>query len=172
MHRVQQFRFFGIPGRHAYRELRLLAGLAVGVQGGKKAGAPVLENARLDAVLAAADAGYFAIQIMKQGGVLFPRKHHLIRTAYELNDEPVTYGDHGIRIYGIWSLIVEGPICTHAMKRKMVRKAVDIHEATIDQGARAPWTRGNNCLPVKKCTRQGANNRGAKNLQRCRISRI
>ncbi|HHA2298994.1 TPA: replication endonuclease [Enterobacter asburiae] len=150
LHRVQQFRFFGIPGRQAYRELRLLAGQAARVQGDKKTGAPVLENARLDAVLAAADAGCFATYIMKQGGVLVPRKHHLIRTAYELKDEPGTYGDHGIRIYGIWSPIVEGRICTHAMKWKMVRKVVDVQEATAEQGASAPWTRGNNCPPVEK----------------------
>ncbi|HGO5345223.1 TPA: replication endonuclease [Klebsiella michiganensis] len=155
LHRVQQFRFFGIPGRQAYRELRLLAGQAARAQDGKKAGAPVLENARLDAVLAAADAGCFATYIMKQGGVLVPRKHHLIRTAYELNDEPGTYGDHGIRIYGIWSPIVEGRICTHAMKWKMVRKAVDLQEAAADQGARAPWTRGNNCPPVEKTYQTG-----------------
>lgn len=155
LHRVQQFRFFGIPGRQAYRELRLLAGQAARAQGDKKAGAPVLENARLDAVLAAADAGCFATYIMKQGGVLVPRKHHLIRTAYELNDEPGTYGDHGIRIYGIWSPIVEGRICTHAMKWKMVRKAVDLQEAAADQGARAPWTRGNNCPPVEKTYQTG-----------------
>ncbi|HFK5610438.1 TPA: replication endonuclease [Enterobacter hormaechei subsp. steigerwaltii] len=155
LHRVQQFRFFGIPGRQAYRELRLLAGQAARVQGDKKAGAPVLENAQLDAVLAAADAGCFATYIMKQGGVLVPRKHHLVRTAYELNDEPGTYGDHGIRIYGIWSPIVEGRICTHAMKWKMVRKAVDVQEATADQGACAPWTRGNNCPPVEKMYQTG-----------------
>ena len=150
LHRVQQFRFFGIPGRQAYRELRLLAGQAARQQADKKAGAPVLDNLRLDAVLAAADAGCFATYIMKQGGVLVPRKHHLVRTAYELNDEPSTYGDHGIRIYGIWSPILEGRICTHAMKWKMVRKAVDVQEATADQGACAPWTRGNNCPPVEK----------------------
>lgn len=150
LHRVQQFRFFGIPGRQAYRELRLLAGQAARQQADKKAGAPVLDNLRLDAVLAAADAGCFATYIMKQGGVLVPRKHHLVRTAYELNDEPSTYGDHGIRIYGIWSPIIEGRICTHAMKWKMVRKAVDVQEATADQGACAPWTRGNNCPPVEK----------------------
>lgn len=68
--------------------------MAARAQSDKKAGAPVLENARLDAVLAAADAGCFATYIMKQGGVLVPRNHHLIRTAYELNDEPGTYGDH------------------------------------------------------------------------------
>ncbi|MBF4113326.1 replication endonuclease [Enterobacter cloacae] len=155
LHRVQQFRFFGIPGRQAYRELRLLAGQAARAQGDKKAGAPVLDNPRLDAVLAAADVGCFATYIMKQGGVLVPSKNHLIRTAYELNDEPGTYGDHGIRIYGIWSPIVEGRICTHAMKWKMVRKAVDVQEATADQGARAPWTRGNNCPPVEKTYQTG-----------------
>ena len=150
LHRVQQFRFFGIPGRQAYRELRLLAGQAARVQGERKAGAPVLDNPRLDAVLAAADAGCFATYIMKQGGVLVPRKHHLVRTAYELNEEPSAYGDHGIRIYGIWSPIVEGKICTHAVKWKMVRKAVDVQEATADLGACAPWTRGNNCPHVEK----------------------
>ncbi|EPJ4165336.1 replication endonuclease [Citrobacter freundii] len=155
LHRVQQFRFFGIPGRQAYRELRLLAGQAGRSQGDKKAGAPVLENARLDAVLAAADAGCFATYIMKQGGVLVPRKHHLVRTAYELNDEPSAYGDHGIRIYGIWSPIVEGRICTHAIKWKMVRKAIDVQEATADQGACAPWTRGNNCPPVENLNQSG-----------------
>lgn len=145
LHRVQQFRFFGIPGRQAYRELRLLASQALRMQSDKKAGAQVLENAQLDAVLAAADAGCFATYIMKQGGVLVPRKHHIARTAYELNDEPSAYGDHGTRIYGIWSPLVEGRICTHATKWKMVRKAVDVQEATADQGACAPWTRGNNC---------------------------
>lgn len=155
LHRVQQFRFFGIPGRQAYRELRLLAGQAARVQGERKAGAPVLDNPRLDAVLAAADAGCFATYIMKQGGVLVPRKHHLVRTAYELNDEPSAYGDHGIRIYGIWSPIAEGKICTHAMKWKKVRKAVDVQEATADQGACAPWTRGNNCPPVENLNKSG-----------------
>ncbi|HHS9960687.1 TPA: replication endonuclease [Klebsiella quasipneumoniae subsp. similipneumoniae] len=155
LHRVQQFRFFGIPGRQAYRELRLLAGQAARQQADKKAGAQVLDNPRLDAVLAAADAGCFATYIMKQGGVLVPRKHHLVRTAYELNDEPSAYGDHGIRIYGIWSPIVEGRICTHAMKWKMVRKVVGVQEAAADQGASAPWTRGNNCPPVEKMYQTG-----------------
>ncbi|HHZ6479089.1 TPA: replication endonuclease, partial [Escherichia coli] len=155
LHRVQQFRFFGIPGRQAYRELRLLAGQAARQQGDKKAGAPVLDNPRLDAILAAADAGCFATYIMKQGGVLVPRKYHLIRTAYEINEEPTAYGDHGIRIYGIWSPIAEGKICTHAVKWKMVRKAVDVQEAAADQGACAPWTRGNNCPPVENLNQSG-----------------
>ena len=36
LHRVQQFRFFGILGRQAYRKLRLLAGQAARAQGDKK----------------------------------------------------------------------------------------------------------------------------------------
>jgi hypothetical protein len=155
LHRVQQFRFFGIPGRQAYRELRLLAGQAARQSNGKKAGAQVLADVRLDAVLAAADVGCFATYIMKQGGVLVPRKHHLIRTAYELNDEPSTYGDHGIRIYGVWSPLTQGRICTHAVKWKKVRKAVEIQEATADQGASAPWTRGNNCPLVERMYQTG-----------------
>lgn len=171
LHRVQQFRFFGIPGRQAYRELRLLAGQAARVQGERKAGAPVLDNPRLDAVLAAADAGCFATYIMKQGGVLVPRKHHLVRTAYELNDEPSAYGDHGIRIYGIWSLIAEGKICTHAMKWKKVRKAVDVQEATADQGACAPWTRGNNC-PLAENLNQQEKDKSADGGTRTDITRM
>lgn len=155
LHRVQQFRFFGIPGRQAYRELRLLAGQAARVEGKRKAGAPVLADPRLDAVLAAADVGCFATYIMKQGGVLVPRNLHLVRTAYALNDEPGAYGDHGIRIYGIWSPIKEGRICTHAVKWKKVRKAVDVGEAAADQGACAPWTRGNNCPPVENLNKSG-----------------
>lgn len=128
----------------------MLAGQTERVQGERKAGAPVLDNPRLDAVLAAADMGCFATNIIKQGGVLVPRKHHLVRTAYELNDEPSAYGDHGIRLYGIWSPIAEGKICTHAVKWKKVRKAVVIQEAAAGQGACASWTRGNNCPPVGK----------------------
>ncbi len=104
----------------------------------KKAGVPVLDNPRLDAILAAADAGCFATYIMKQGGVLVPRKYHLIRTAYEINEEPTAYGDHGIRIYGIWSPIAEGKICTHAVKWKMVRKAVDVQGGGSRPVALAP----------------------------------
>ncbi|WP_447864636.1 replication endonuclease [Kluyvera sichuanensis] len=175
LHRVQQFRFFGIPGRQAYRELRLLAGqakrdlpplkpvpgkpeLTPEILAALANARPVIGNPRLDAVLAAADAGCFATYIMAQGGVLVPRKHHLVRTAYELNDEPSTYGDHGIRIYGVWSPIQEGRICTHAVKWKMVRKAVDVdlQEASANQGACAPWTRGNNCPLVENLNESGA----------------
>lgn len=95
---------------------------------------------------------------MKQGGVLVPRKYHLIRTAYEINEEPTAYGDHGIRIYGIWSPIAEGKICTHAVKWKMVRKAVDVQEAAAD-GALAPLGLVAITVPLLKiCTNKGKTN--------------
>ncbi|MDR8383663.1 replication endonuclease, partial [Acinetobacter baumannii] len=75
------------------------------------------------------------------------------------------YGDHGIRIYGIWSPIAEGKICTHAVKWKMVRKAVDVQEAAADQGACAPWTRGNNCPPVEKMNYFESDLSGEKQLE-------
>jgi hypothetical protein len=58
-------------------------------------------------------------------------------------------------IYGVWSPLTQGRICTHAVKWKKVRKAVDVQEATADQGACAPWTRGNNCPPVENLNISG-----------------
>ncbi|WP_035603356.1 replication endonuclease [Edwardsiella tarda] len=153
LHRVQQFRFFGIPGRQAYRELRLLAGQLERLGTKRKKGMPILADRRLDAVLAAADVGCFATYIMKQGGVLVPRHRYLIRTAYALNEEPNRYGDHGVRIYGLYSQCGEWRICTHGVRWKRVRKAVDVGEATADQGACAPWTSGNNCPPEERARR-------------------
>lgn len=156
LHRVQQFRFFGIPGRQAYRELRLLSGQSARSASSKKPGTPVFADPRLDAVAAAADVGCFGSYIMKQGGVLIARKHYLIHTAYEQTPEPGTYGDHGVRIYGIWSPLVAGRVCTHATQWKKVRKTTVPPEATADQGGTAaPWTRGNNCPPEQKSDRKG-----------------
>lgn len=154
LHRVQQFRFFGIPGRQAYRELRLFASQATRAMKTSKPGAPVLMDPKLDAVLAAADVGCFATYIMKQGGVLVPRKNYLIHTAYEPTVEPGTYGDHGIRIYGIWSPITgkENKICTHVHTWKMVKKAPANPgaESAAQGDPVAPWTRGNNCPQSSK----------------------
>lgn len=158
LHRVQQFRFFGIPGRQAYRELRLFASQATRAMKTSKPGAPVLMDPKLDAVLAAADVGCFATYIMKQGGVLVPRKNYLIHTAYEPTVEPGTYGDHGIRIYGIWSPITgkENKICTHVHTWKRVKKAPANPgaESAAQGDPVAPWTRVNNCPEVKKRTNQ------------------
>lgn len=165
LHRVQQFRFFGIPSRQAYRELRLLSGQMSrkGVTGRKT---PRIKDKAVDDVLSAADAGCFATYILKQGGVLIPRKFHVVRTAYTESDKPSAYGDHGVRIYGVYAprLGDDSRICTHTSTWQMVRKtdsnttntaisangddragvAVDLRG-----GPSAPWTRGNNC-PIEQ----------------------
>ncbi|MCF1163246.1 replication endonuclease [Yersinia pseudotuberculosis] len=164
LHGVQQFRFFGIPSRQAYRELRLLAGQlqrqAKPEQGKWK---QVLANKAMDDVLAAADAGCMATYIIKQGGVLEPRSNHLIRTAYIESETPNDYGELGTKIYGVWapSLGDESRICTHADNWKMVRKTdsddsqtkaseaaagVDLgFDFAVGAGGIGPWTRGNKC---------------------------
>lgn len=158
LHRVQQFRFFGVPGRQAYRELRLFTSQASRATKTSKLDAPVLMDPKLDAVLAAADVGCFATYIMKQGGVLVLRKNYFIHTAYEPTAEPGTYGDHGIRIYGIWSPITgkENKICTHVHTWKMVKKAPANPgaESAAQGDPVAPWTRGNNCPPNQKISKK------------------
>ncbi|CNI11903.1 replication endonuclease [Yersinia pekkanenii] len=187
LHGVQQFRFFGIPSRQVYRELRTLAGqlrrkaeakaLKLEVtapqkdeNGESKAWLckvwlwkKVLANKAMDDVLAAADSGCMATYILKQGGVLEPRKNHLIRTAYIEAETPNDYGELGTKIYGIWSpsLGDRSRVCIHSDNWKMVRKTDSNDSQTkatpvaagvdvgfdFDVGARsiAPRTRGNKC---------------------------
>lgn len=158
LHRVQQFRFFGIPSRQAYRELRLLAGqLTRNLAQQKKTNkGPLLADKQMDDVLAAADVGCFATYIAKQGGVLIPRQYHIVRTAYTLSDQPNDYGEFGQRIYGVWSPQrgEQSRICTHIDNWQRVRKTPGQEDAAIKiqgvgvssfGGNAAPWTRGNNC---------------------------
>ncbi|EPN2803310.1 replication endonuclease [Serratia marcescens] len=155
LHRVRQFQFFGIPSRQAYRELRLLAGQLQRKLKPKK-GAQLLQDKKMDDVMAAADAGCVATYILRQGGVLIPRKYHTVRTAYTIAEKPNTYGEHGTQIYGVWSprLGPESRICTHDGTWQLVRKKAPQHAAgaagggesvDLQGGPTAPWTRGNNC---------------------------
>jgi hypothetical protein len=151
LHRVQQFRFWdsrppGVPRVTIVR----IAGNSCNEN--QQTGCSGTYGSKLDAVLAAADVGCFATYIMKQGGVLVPRKNYLIHTAYEPTVEPGTYGDHGIRIYGIWSPITgkENKICTHVHTWKMVKKAPANPGAESARATPSPLDRGNNCPPNQK----------------------
>ncbi|KFB99671.1 phage replication protein [Trabulsiella guamensis ATCC 49490] len=157
LHGVQQFRFFGIPSRQAWRELRRLASQMKRCPDGPQQ----LPDRRMDAVLAAADAGCFASYIMKQGGVLLPRDRYIIRPAYALAEKPNDYGENGIQLYGIWAPLIgtRSIVCTHPDNWQLVRKQkkaapsaqqdldLDLRCLSFDrQGDHAaPWTRGNNC---------------------------
>ncbi len=159
LHRVRQFQFFGIPSRQVWRELRRLAG-----QMSRNPKAPNrLDNEQLDAVLVAADTGCFASYIMKQGGVLTPRDTHLVRTAYELAEEPNDYGEFLPRIFGIRapSLGDRFVFCTHPDTWTLVRKKPETEDSAREnafdlQGDPvAPWTRGNNCPRDEKTNETG-----------------
>ncbi|TNL01528.1 replication protein, partial [Kosakonia cowanii] len=162
LHGVRQFQFFGIPSRQVWRELRRLA-----TQMARNPKGPqCLPDPAMDAVLAAADAGCFASYIMKQGGVLVPRKNHVIRTAYDISDTPNDYGETPLQIYGIWSPAAgeDSRVCTHPDNWTLVRKAPEQPGASpspgvdpdVQGGPAAPWTRGNNCPPEQKMSKDGA----------------
>lgn len=151
LHGVRQFQFFGIPSRQVWRELRRLAlQMELTPDGPRRLPEPVMDD-----VLVAADAGCFASYIMKQGGVLIPRKDYVIRTAYDLADKPNDYGETATQIYGIWSpsLGDDSRICTHPdnwtlVKKQPVQKDGSTSQAVdfdVQSGNAAPWTRGNNC---------------------------
>ncbi|MBC3250957.1 replication endonuclease [Serratia fonticola] len=167
LHRVRQFQFFGIPSRQTYRELRRLAGQfdRQGKDGKKQ---QRLTDKAMDDVMSAADAGCIATYILKQGGILRPRKEHVVRTAYSEADKPNDYGEHGTQIYGVWSphLGEASRICTHPDNWQRVRKAIQAGGAADRQGVdvdpqggpAAPWTRGNNCPIEQKTSETGTGN--------------
>lgn len=165
LHGVRQFQFFGIPSRQVWRELRRLAcQMERNPDGPQKLKDPAMDN-----VLVAADMGCFASYIMKQGGVLVPRKDYVIRTAYDIADKPNDYGETGIQIYGIWSPFIgpESRICTHPDNWTLIKKQPKPKDDAPEQGFEvdlpggfaAPWTRGNNCTPVQKMNLSTAEDR-------------
>ncbi|EFV1821814.1 replication endonuclease [Salmonella enterica] len=172
LHGVRQFQFFGIPSRQVWRELRRLAcQMERNPEGPQK-----LKDPAMDSVLVAADVGCFASYIMKQGGVLVPRKDYVIRTAYDIADKPNDYGETGIQIYGIWSPLIgeESRICTHPDNWTLVKKQPNLKDDAPEQGFEvdlpggfaAPWTRGNNCTPTQKMSLPTAEDRVVRALAR------
>ena len=161
LHGVRQFQFFGIPSRQVWRELRRLAVQMERAQNGPRR----LSDPAMDDVLVAADAGCFASYIMKQGGVLVPRKDYVVRTAYDLADKPNDYGETATQIYGVWSpqLGDDSRICTHPDNWKLVKKNAKPTDSATSQGVdfdvqggnAAPWTRGNNCPHVQNTNNNG-----------------
>ncbi|HIF3242134.1 TPA: replication endonuclease [Salmonella enterica] len=172
LHGVRQFQFFGIPSRQVWRELRRLAcQMARNPDGPQQ-----LKDPAMDDVLVATDAGCFASYIMKQGGVLIPRKDYVVRTAYAIADKPNDYGETGIQIYGIWSPLVgpESRICTHPDNWELVKKQPKPKGDAPEQGFAvdlpggfaAPWTRGNNCPDEQKANSPTAEERILRALAR------
>ncbi|EKN4799382.1 replication endonuclease [Yersinia enterocolitica] len=159
-HRIRQYQFVGTPPVTPYRELRKLSNrMEAQLKHARqwKPGRPLLTDAAMDKVMAAADAGCFASYIKAQGGVLIPRKDYTVALAYEPADKPNAYGEITPKIFGIWSpgKGEDTKICTRlktfTIRKKEKPKTVDLMEKLgTPCGTAAPWSSVNNSTEEKK----------------------